>query len=140
MGKPGGWRERRCREGPPPPKSSIVRKSLSRDVYKQLCIQHSVKTNTTENQNQTSRLPARVVWVAQDPAAEDGVFLGQGSQLLQELREEGGCQHGVPHRWGQAGGRPRHLGSVRQERLKHFWGAIQKVLAASCPGGILNGI
>lgn len=68
------------------------------------------------------------------------MFLGQGSQLLQELGEEGGCQHGVPHRWGQAGGRPHRLGSVCQEGLKHSWGAIQEVLAASCPGGILNGI
>ena len=85
-------------------------------------------------------LAAGVVRVAQHAAAEDGMLLGQGGQLLQELGEEGGCQHGVPDRRGQAGGRPRHLGSVRHEGLKHSRGAIQEVLAASCPGGVLDGI
>lgn len=81
-----------------------------------------------------------VLEVTQDLAAQNGVFLGQGGQLLEELREEGRCQHGVPHRQGQARGHPRHLGSVRQEGLKHSRGTIQKVLANSCPGGVLNGI
>lgn len=91
-----------------------------------------------KKQNKT--LTIGVLEVTQDLAAQNGVFLGQGGQLLEELREEGRCQHGVPHRQGQARGHPRHLGSVRQEGLKHSRGTIQKVLANSCPGGVLNGI
>ena len=81
-----------------------------------------------------------VLEVPQDLVAENGVFLGQGSQFLQELREEGSGQHGVPHRQGQARGHPGHLGSVRQERLQHSWRTIQKALASPYPGGILSGI
>lgn len=81
-----------------------------------------------------------VLKVAQDLVAEDGVLLGQGGQFLQELREERGGQHGVPHWQGQARGHPGRPGSGGQEGLKHSWRTIQKALASPCPGGILSGI
>lgn len=122
----------------PPPQNQVLSGNIEVEIFVSSFAFNIQTLKPLKKQNKT--LTIGVLEVTQDLAAQNGVFLGQGGQLLEELREEGRCQHGVPHRQGQARGHPRHLGSVRQEGLKHSRGTIQKVLANSCPGGVLNGI